>query len=184
MSTCFQKSVLKLHADHFDGEPLSWMKWYSIFQATTDRAPMTPSEKMIHLRSLLTGEARALVDGYSRSGDLDTSALHRLREHFGNPKVIVYAFLEKLNRFKSPNLTHPESYTHFSSFLLTMVDTFQQLRFMHELPSTTNLNVTLAKLHNLVRLELNKFVSEKDFKQPSLQILSDWLLKYSKACRD
>ena len=25
---------------------------------------------------------------------------------------------------------------------------------------------------------------EKDFQQPSLQILSDWLLNYSKACRD
>ena len=159
MSTCFQKSVPKLH-----------------------RAPMT-SEKMIHLQSLLTGEAKALVDGYGCNGDLYASAIHRLQEHFGNPKRIVNAFLE-MNRFKSPNLSHPESYTHFSSFLLTMVDTFQQLGFVHDLHSTTNLNVALAKLPNPVRLECNKFVLEKDFQQPSLQILSDWLLHYSKACRD
>ena len=37
---------------------------------------------------------------------------------------------------------------------------------------------------NPVRLEWNKFVLEKDFQQPSLQIHSDWLLNYSKACRD
>ena len=184
MSTCFQKSVPKLHANHFDGDPISWMKWYSIFQATIDRAPMTSSEKMIHLQSLLTGEAKALVDGYGCNGDLYASALHRLQEHFGYPKRIVNAFLEKLNRFKSPNLSHPESYTHFSSSLLTMVDTFQQLGFVHDLHSTTNLNVALAKLPNPVRLEWNKFVLEKDFQQPSLQILSDWLLNYSKACRD
>ena len=88
---------------------------------------MTSSEKMIHLQSLLTGEAKALVDGYGCNGDLYASAVHRLQEHFGNPKRIVNAFLEKLNRFKSPNLSHPESDTHFSSFFLTMVDTFQQL---------------------------------------------------------
>ena len=145
---------------------------------------MTSSEKIFHLQSSLTSEAKALVDGYGCNGDLYASALHRLQEHFGNPKRIVNAFLEKLNRFKSHNLSHPESYTHFSSFLLTMVDTFQQLGFVHDLHSTTNLNVALAKLPNPVRLEWNKFVLEKDFQQPSLQILPDWLLNYSKACRD
>ena len=181
MSTCFQKSVPKLHADHFDGDPLSWMKLYSISQATIDRAPMTSCEKMIHLQSLFTGEAKALVDGYGCNGDLYASAIHRLQEHLGNLKRIVNAFLEKLNRFKSPNLSRG---LHFSSFLLTMVDTFQQLGFVHDLYSTTNLNVALVKLPNPVRLEWNKFVLEKDFQQPSLQILSDWLLHYSKACRD
>ena len=186
MSQClfFQKSVPKLHADHFDGDPISWMKWYSIFQATIDRSPMTSSEKMIHLQSLLTGETKAFVDGYNCNGDLYASALHRLQEHFGNPKRIVNAFLEKLNRFKSPNLSHPESCTHFSSFVLALVDTFQQLGFVHDLHSTTNLNLALAKLPNHVRLVWNRFVLEKDFQQPSLQILSDWLLNYSKACRD
>ena len=100
MSTCFQKSVPKLHADHFDDDPVSWMKWYSIFQATNDRAPMTPSEKMIHLHLLFTGEAKALVDGYGCSCDVYTLALHRLQEHFGNPKRILIPFLETLNRFK------------------------------------------------------------------------------------
>ena len=114
MSTCFQKSVPKLHADHFDGDPIRWMKWYSIFQATIDKVPMTSSEKITHLQSLLTGEAKALVDGYGCNGDLYASALHRLHEHFENPKRIVNVFLEKLNRFKSPNLLHPESYTHTS----------------------------------------------------------------------
>ena len=77
---------------------------------------MTSFEKMIHLKSLLTGEAKALVDGYGCKGDLYASAIHRLQEHLGNPKRIVNAFLEKLNRFKSPNLSHPESYTSLLFF--------------------------------------------------------------------
>ena len=184
MSTCFQKSVPKLYVDHFDGDPKSRMKWYSIFQATIDRALMISSENLIHLQSLLTGEAKALLDGYGCNGDLYASALHRFQEHLGNPERIINAFLEKLNSFKSPNLSHPKCYIHFSSFLFTMVDTFQQLGFVHDLLSTTNLNVVLAKLPNRIRLEWNKFVLEKDFQQPSLQILSDCFLNYSKAYRD
>ena len=93
MSTSFQKFVPKLHADHFDGDPISWMKWYSIFQATIDRAPITSSEKMIHLQSLFTGDAKALVDGCGCNVDLYALALNRLQEHFGNPKRTVNAFL-------------------------------------------------------------------------------------------
>ena len=184
MSTCFQKSVPKLNADHFNGDSLSWIKWFSTFQATIDRAPMASPEKMIHLQSLLTGEAKAPVDGYGCTGDLYVSAKNRLQEHFGNPKRIVNAFLEKLSSFKAPNLAHPENYTQFSSFVLTILDTFSQLGFIHDLHSTTNLNVALAKLPNPLWLEWNKFVLEKNYQQPSLQTLSEWLLNFSKACND
>ena len=144
------------------------MKWYSIFQATIDNAPLTPSEKIIHPQSLLTGEAKALVDGYGCNGDLYASALQRLQEHSRNPKRILKAFLEKLNRPKSPNSSHLQSHTHFSSFLLTLVDSFQQLGFIHDLHSATNLNVTLAKLPNPIHLAWNKFVLEKNLQLPSL----------------
>ncbi|XP_075250799.1 uncharacterized protein LOC142343002 [Convolutriloba macropyga] len=54
MSVCFQKSVPKLHAETFNGDPMKWIKWYSIFKATIDQSPMSSAEKMIHLQSLLT----------------------------------------------------------------------------------------------------------------------------------
>ena len=75
MSTCFQKSVRKLHPDHFDGDPTSWMKRYSIFQATIDEASMTPADMMNHLQSLSTGEAKALVDGYGCNGTYELQQL-------------------------------------------------------------------------------------------------------------
>ena len=78
MSTCFQKSVPKMNADLFNGDPLSWMKWFITFQATIERAQMTSSKKMIHLQSLLTGEAKAIVDGYVCNGDQYVSAINHL----------------------------------------------------------------------------------------------------------
>ena len=184
MSSCLQKSVPKLQATKFDGDPLSWLKWFSVFQATIDRSPMSSAEKMIHLQSLLIGEAKALVDGYGCNGSLYAPALARLEEHFGNPNRIVNAFLEKLSHFRPPNLTIPDSYTQFSAFLLTLVDTFQQLGFNHDIHSTTNVNQALNKLPTPVRLEWNKHVLERSLLQPSLKELSEWLLIYAKACRD
>ena len=135
MSTCFEKSVPKLQATKIDGNPLDWMKWFSTFPATIDRSPMSLSKKMINLQSLLTGEAKSLIDGYGCNGSLYVPALNCLEEHFGNPNRIVNAFLDKLSQFKPPNLTVPESYTQFSAFLLTLVDIFQQVGFNHDIHS-------------------------------------------------
>ena len=97
MSVCFQQSVPKLHAETLNSDPMKWIKWCSIFKATIDQSPMSSAEKMIHLQSLLTGEAKALVDGCGCNGDLYTAALSRLQEHFGNSKRIVNAFLDKVS---------------------------------------------------------------------------------------
>ena len=48
VSVCFQKSVPKLHAETFNGDPMKWIKWYSIFKATIDQSPMSSAEKMFH----------------------------------------------------------------------------------------------------------------------------------------
>ena len=102
MSTCLQESVPKLNADHFNGDPLSWMKWFSTFQATIDGAPKTSPKKMIHLQSPLTGEAKALVNGYGCNGDLYVSAKNRLQEHFGNLKTNSKRISRKALKFQSP----------------------------------------------------------------------------------
>ena len=144
---------------------------------------MSSAEKMIHLQSLLVGEAKALVDGYGCNGSLYAPALARLEEHIGNPFRIVNAFLKKLSHFRPPNLTIPELYAVLC-FPLTLVDTLQQLGFNHYIHSTTNVNEALDKLQTPVRLEWNKHVLERSLLQPSLKELSEWLLIYAKACRD
>ena len=161
------------------------MKWFSIFQATIDRSPMSLSEKMIHLQSLLTGEAKHFIDGYGCNGSLYVPALNRLEEHFGNPNRIVNAFLDKLSQFKPPNLTVPESYTQFSAFLLTLVDTFQQLGFNHDIHSITNLNQAFNKLPTPVRLvcpqKVPTSVPSKSFH--SSRLLKTFLISYQSTQR-
>ena len=176
MSSCFQKSVPKLQATRFDGNPLKWLKWFSVLQATIDRSPMSSAEKMIHLQSHVIGEAKALQNGYGYNGSLYAPTLARLEEHFGNANRIVNAFREKLSHFRRPNLTIPDSYTQFTAFVLTLVDTFEQLGFNHGIHSTTYVNQASKKLPTPVRLAWNKHVLERSLLQPSLKELSEWLL--------
>ena len=118
------------------------------------------------------------------NGKLYVPALNRLVENFGNPNRITNAFLDKLSQFKRPNLTVPGSYTQFSAFLLTLVDTFQQLGFNHDIHSAPNLNQALNKLQLSVRLDWNKYALKKFSLQPSPKDLSEFLSISAKACRD
>ena len=48
-------SLPKLKLNNFDGNPVEWPEWSSLFIATVDQRPIPDSEKMSHLKTLLTG---------------------------------------------------------------------------------------------------------------------------------
>ena len=102
---------------------------------------MSSAEKIDPFAITAHGGNKALVDDYGCNGDLYAADLSRLQEHFGNSKRIANAFLDKLSNFRKPNLSNPEFYTQYTSFLLTFVDTFQKLGFTHDLHSTINKNI-------------------------------------------
>ena len=45
----------KLKLNNFDGNPLEWPEWSSMFIATVNLQPIPDSAKMSHLKTLLTG---------------------------------------------------------------------------------------------------------------------------------
>ena len=61
-------SLPKLKLNNFDGNPLEWPEWASMFIATVDQRPIPDSEKMSHLKTLLTGNARSEISGMGYSG--------------------------------------------------------------------------------------------------------------------
>ena len=61
-------SLPKLKLNNFAGNPLEWPEWSSMFIATVDQRPILDSEKMNHLKTLLTGKARSAISGMGFSG--------------------------------------------------------------------------------------------------------------------
>ena len=52
-------SIPKLRLKNFDGNPLEWPEWSSMFIATVDKRTIPDSEKMNHLKTLITGKAKS-----------------------------------------------------------------------------------------------------------------------------
>ena len=61
-------NLLKLKLNNFDGNPLEWSEWSSMFLATLDQLPIPDSEKMSHLKTVLTGKASSAISGIGYSG--------------------------------------------------------------------------------------------------------------------
>ena len=77
----------KLKLNNFDGNPLEWPEWSIMFIATVDQRPIPDSEKMNHLKTLLTGKARSAISGMGYSGQFYGAAWSILERKFGGPRV-------------------------------------------------------------------------------------------------
>ena len=91
-------SLPKLKLNNFDGNPLEWPEWASMFIATVDQRTIPDSEKMSHLKTLLTSKARPAISGMGYCGQFYGAAWSILETKFGRPHVIIDAQLESLRK--------------------------------------------------------------------------------------
>ena len=95
-NTGHSSSILpKLRLNNFDGNPLEWPEWSSMFLATVDKRMIPDSEKMSHLKTLLTGKAKFAISGMGYSGQFYGAAWSILERKFGRPLVIIDAQFER-----------------------------------------------------------------------------------------
>ena len=69
-----------------------------MFIATVYQRPITDSEKMSHLKTLLTGKSRSAISGMGYSVQFYGAAWSILERMFGRPHVIIDAQLQCLRR--------------------------------------------------------------------------------------
>ena len=64
----------KLKLSSFDGNPLELPEWSNMFKATVHHRDIPDSEKMSHLKTLLTGKAKSAISGMGYSGQFYSAA--------------------------------------------------------------------------------------------------------------
>ena len=138
MSSTFQKSIPNVKPPIFNEYPLLSLDWIGLINVTIHSSDMPTSERMTHLQTLVKDETKTVIRGYGYNGYMYFIALKRLQDTFGNPTKIVTSFLQRLNCHPIPTLEQPDSFTVYSNFLTTLVDTFENLTFHHDICSTTN----------------------------------------------
>ena len=88
----------KFKLSSFSGNPLEWPEWSNMFKATVRHRDIPDSEKMSHLKTLLTGKAKSAISGMGYSGEFYAQAWELLGRKFGRPYLIVDAQLNILRK--------------------------------------------------------------------------------------
>ena len=99
-----------------------------MFIATVDQQPVPDSEKMSHLKTLLTGKARSAISGIGYSGQFYGAAWSILERKFGRPHVIIDAQLESLRKASQVKPHDPTGLISFSVIVSNVVNVLKEYK--------------------------------------------------------
>ena len=114
-------SLPKLKLDSFDGDPIRWSDWMSMFQSIIDVADISRNAKMQHLQNAVIGRAKEAIEGYGYSRELYAEALEKLESRFGKSHVVVKAHLNRLRKWVKLSDDRLHEVRRFSDVISTAV---------------------------------------------------------------
>ena len=161
-------SLPKLMLNNFDGNPLEWPEWSSMFIATVDQRPIPDSEKMSHLKTLLTGKARSAISGMGYSRQFYGAAWSILERKFGRPHVIIDAQLESLRKASQVKPHDSTGLISFSVIVSNFVNVLKEYKQIGDLQSSSTLYMAVDKLPQVLKEKCWFYVDDKDEDWPDL----------------
>ena len=117
-----------------------------MFIATADQRPIPDSEKMSHLKTLLTGTARSAISGMSYSGQFYGAPWSILERKFGRPHVIIDAKMDSLRKLRQVKPHDSIGLIRSSVIVSTFVNVLKEYKQIGVLPPSSTLYVALGKL--------------------------------------
>ena len=172
----FHRSLPRLTLPTFDGNPGEWVKWFALFRTLVhDQPTLTPTEKMAHLQSAVTGLAQRTIEGMLYRGELYEEAIKVLKDRFGRESDIIHANLNRIFSCPSPAHLDPGSLEKFHATVHCAVSVFQSMGHQGDLHSYENLRRVVEKLPIELKKEWGEFVLNLEPEKPSLIHLDSWL---------
>ena len=165
----------KLKLNSFDRNPLEWPEWSSMVIATVDRRPIPDSEKMSHLKTLLTGKAKFAISGMVYSGQIYGAALSILERKFGRPHVIINAQLESLRKASQVKPHDSPGLIGFSVIVSNFVNVLKEYKQIGDLQSSWTPYMAADKLPQVLKEKWWFYVDDKDEDWPDLIMFEKWL---------
>ena len=165
----------KLKLNNFDGNPLEWLEWASMFIATVDQRPISDSEKMSHLKTPLTGKARSAISGIGYSGQFYGAAWSILERKIGRPHVIIGAQLESLRKASRVKAHDSTGLISFSVIVSNFVNVLKEYKQIGDLQSSSTLYMAVDKLPQVLKEKWWFYVDDKDEDWPDLIMFEKWL---------
>ena len=98
-----------------------------MFIATVDQRPKPDSERMSHLKTLLTGKAKSAISGMAYSVQSYGDAWSILERKFGRPHLIIDAKLES-SQSKSGKTSGLNKFDQFPIYCLELCECAQRVQ--------------------------------------------------------
>ena len=173
---CLGSSCLpKLKSNNFDGNPLEWPEWSSMFIATVDQRPIPDSEKMSHLKTLLTCRARSAISELGYSEQFYGDAWSILEKKFGRPHLIIDAQLDSLRKASQMKPHDSTGLISFSIIVSQFVNVLKEYKQIGDLQSSSTLYMAVDKLPQVLKEKWWLYVDERDEDWPDLIMFEKWL---------
>ena len=167
----------KLKLSSFDGNLLEWPEWSNMFKATVHNRDIPDSEKISHLKTLLTGKAKSAVSGMGYSGEFYAQAWDFLGRKFGRPYLIVDAQLYALRKQQPIRMHDSTAINNYSITISNLVNVLKQYSYEGDLRSSSTLLVAIEKLPPNLKEKWFFFVDECQEDRPDLTLLEKWLAR-------
>ena len=107
---------------------------------------ITDTHRITYLQNSVSWKAKQIIESYSCNPAYYETALNELMNHFGDPSVVVSAFINQLESWHDTDSNNKKSFVAFSNFLKRLVQTFEYLGFQADLQSSTLLKKAKEKV--------------------------------------
>ena len=161
----------------FYGNPLEWPEWSNMFKATVHHCDIPDSEKMSHLKTLLTGKAKSAISGMGYSGEFYAQAWELLGRKFGRSYLIVDAQLNILRKHQPIRMHDSTAIINYSITISNLGNVLKQYNYEGDLRSSSTLQVAIEKLPPNLKEKWFFFVDECQEDRPDLNLLEKWLAR-------
>ena len=168
-------SLPKLRLDKFDGDPLHWSDWSSMFKSIVHDANVSLNGKMQHLQNSVVGRAKSAIEGYGYNGDSYYEALKELESRFGKPSLVVKVTLDRLRKTARIQNDKPQEVRNLSDVVSTTVWTLKKFGYESDLKAEANVSLAVDKLSQELKIKWKDNTKATKLERPSLVDFSLWL---------
>ena len=131
--------------------------------------------KLHYLKSLVKDKAETAIAEFAYSGTMCKDALMKLERKFGQPQIIIRAYLDKLYNSPPVKMHSSDSIISFASMIASIVGVFKSLLYNADLESATLLDKAMEKLPPNMKESWSFHTVKRSLYAPSLIDFNHWL---------
>ena len=159
----------------YGGCPLQWFEWIGQFRSAVDSQNLSDDVKLHYLKSLVKDKAETAIAEFAYSGTMYKDALMTLERKFGQPQIIIRAYLDKLYNSPPVKMHSSDSIISFASIIASIVGVFKSLHYNAGLESATLLDKAIEKLPPNMKESWSFHTVKRSLYAPSLIDFNHWL---------